>query len=202
MHNLTDSFISKEVVDSAAAHGFTIEVTIDESADSPRHCGVSSTFVGGTRGVGSGVCDEQLEPSMHGNCMQDAVINYARAKGLDVNDLMWHKVFSFGHGNIALSLQPFECRFDGGVGGFIFESKKAIREEFGVKRISSKVREKVERRLQLELEELSDWTNGEVYEVCLLDECGDVVSSCSNIFDYNNYIEDVARELILEAEPA
>ena len=202
MYDFSDSFISKEVVDLAAAHGFTIEVCQDELAENPRDCGVTSTYVGGTRGTGSGVCDEQLAPSEQGSCIEGAVINFANKKGLDVRDLLWFTVHTYEHTNIALSLTSFNDRFDGGIGGFIFESKAAIRKEFGVERISSKLKEKIRGRLQSELEELTRWANGEVYEVSLLDEDENVVISHSGVSDVGNTIEDTARELMLEVEPA
>lgn len=202
MYDFSDSFISEEVVNLAAAHGFTIEVYQDDLADNPRNCGVTSTYVGGTRGTGSGVCDEQLAPSEQGSCIEGAVINFAEKKGLDVSDLLWYTVHSFEHTNIALSLTSFNDRFDGGIGGFIFESKAAIRKEFDVKRISPKLKDKIRGRLQSELEELTRWANGEVYEVRLLDEDEDVVISRNGVSDVGNTIEDTARELILEAEPA
>ena len=202
MHNYSDNFINQEVSDMAAAHGYTIEVTQDEFAENPReHC-VTSTFVGGTRGTGSGVCDKQLPRSQHGNSIDEAVLNYANEQSLDINDMLWFTVYSFEHGNMALSLTPFNCRFDSGTGGFIYESKKAIREAFGVKRISTKLKEKIRSRMQSELEELSSWANGQVYSVAILDEDEDIITSCGSVFDRGNNIEDVARQLLLESIPA
>jgi hypothetical protein len=55
-------------------------------------------------------------------------------------------IYKFEHGGVAFSAGSFSCPWDSGFVGYIALSKATIRGEYGVKRISKKLREKVEAR--------------------------------------------------------
>lgn len=101
-------------------------------------------------------------------------------KALD-QDTIWLPVYAYEHGAImyrAAQSNPFHCKWDSGMVGLIYMTKVEVRNEYGVKRISPKLREQVLKRLRSEVEEWSSWANGEVYSFTIEDENGEFVDSC------------------------
>lgn len=72
-------------------------------------------------------------------------------------------VYCYQHGNIALNTSGFSCRWDSGLIGYIFASKKAIRENFNTKRCSQKIIEKALAIMDSEIRTLSHWASGDCY---------------------------------------
>ena len=58
---------------------------------------------------------------------------------IDEADIMWWPVYAYIHGNMVFCIKSFNSRCDSDLIGFIYESKKAVREKLGVKRISFKL---------------------------------------------------------------
>lgn len=105
------------------------------------------------------------------------------------------KVWMYDHSGIALRCgesNPFTCPFDSGLAGVIAVSKAAVRKEYSCKggRISPKVRERVEKVLAAEIEELEHYENGEVYCYEISDENGEVIESCGGYLDEDDAIKD------------
>ena len=78
-------------------------------------------------------------------------------------DTIWLPVYRYSHGNIALRTTPFSCPWDSGLTGYIYESKSSVRDEFGVKRISPKLRALIEDRLRTEVAVFGAYCNGDVF---------------------------------------
>lgn len=72
-------------------------------------------------------------------------------------------MYMYDHSGITIRTTPFECRWDSGQIGFIIASGKKIREEFGVKRISPKLKAKVTKLLEAEVEVYNQYVTGDVY---------------------------------------
>ena len=195
MSYLTDSFVSDETKSLAESHGYIITVEPTEGAMKPRSsgfCDTTSTLVTGSR---SGLGDESIQ--QRGRCIEEEVALYAKDKGLDIKDMLWRTVYKYEHGNIALSLNPYNDRFDSGILGFIFESKSALRAEFGVKRISSKLEETIVKRLTSELKMLEFWANNEVYDITIWDE--DIIVAEANHAYGSDDVGVLSAELLAEA---
>ena len=94
-------------------------------------------------------------------------------------------VYAYIHSGVALNTTGFSCPWDSGQSGFIYENKAEIRKEFGVKRISPKLRKQVENRMKAEIEVFSKYLNGEVYGFVIEDEQGEEVDSCWGFFGDN-----------------
>ena len=76
-------------------------------------------------------------------------------------------------------------------------TKDEVRAEYGCKRITKKVRDKVLQRLRSDVEVYSDWANGNVYAFLIEDEHGDVVDSCHGFI---GDVDECLSEGIAEAE--
>lgn len=90
--------------------------------------------------------------------------NFIKDKGYKLDGVIAYPVTKFEHGGISLSLgDNRSCPFDSCIAGFIYAEKEKIRKEFGVKRITAAIEEKVAQSFENELEVLTQYLNGEVY---------------------------------------
>lgn len=94
-------------------------------------------------------------------------------------------VYMFEHGNVILRTSSFSDKWDSGQVGYIFVSKEDVKKEYDVKRISKKLREKVESVLKSEIEVYSKYVNGDVIGFELLDNEGKQVDSCHGFYGYD-----------------
>lgn len=72
-------------------------------------------------------------------------------------------VYKYEHGGVAYNTSGFSCGWDSGQAGFIVISKEDIRKIYNVKRISSRLKERVLSILESEVEIFSQYANGDVY---------------------------------------
>lgn len=72
-------------------------------------------------------------------------------------------LFLYDHSGITMNTTGFLCPWDSGRVGFIVASAAVIREWYGVKRVTAKLRERVKASLIAEVEEYDAYLTGEVY---------------------------------------
>ena len=72
-------------------------------------------------------------------------------------------LYMYDHSGITIKTTPFDCRWDSGQIGFIYATRKAIRESYGVKLVTKKVKERVEQHLLVEVETYDQYVTGDVY---------------------------------------
>ena len=162
------------VVDEIEEGMPTIKVSYDVCAENPREYDNHSSKM---------VCKHKrydLGDDTFPNTRQDgeAIESWEEAEkeflyyeSLTAKDIISLPIYMYSHSNIALSTKPFSCNFDSGKVGFIYETKKSIREEFGVKRISPKLKQQILDRLHREVEVYGNYVNGDCY---ILDYDGEV----------------------------
>lgn len=124
--------------------------------------------------------------------------------GLNPRDVIAYPITEYEHGNIALSL-GYKQGWDYGVVGFVFVTKEKIRKEYGVKRVTKSILERVEACLESELDTLESWINGDVYgytiEQVTYDELGDEVEcehldSCWGFIGDEDYCKSEAESMV------
>lgn len=71
------------------------------------------------------------------------------------------RVYMFSHSGETFNTTGFDCPWDSGQVGFIFALKEAVREEYGVKRVTKRIIELVGKVLVAEIEDYDRWTRGE-----------------------------------------
>lgn len=86
-------------------------------------------------------------------------------------------VYMYDHSGITISTNAFNCRWDSGQVGWIYATREAIRENFGVQRVTKKQREQTEKQLIAEIKTLDDYLTGNVYGY-VYEEDGEQVESC------------------------
>ncbi len=72
-------------------------------------------------------------------------------------------LYMYDHSGITIKTTPFDCRWDSSRIGFIYATRKAIRESYGVKLVTKKVRERAEKHLLGEVETYDQFVTGDVY---------------------------------------
>lgn len=103
-------------------------------------------------------------------------------------------VYMYDHSGITLNTTGFSCPWDSGQVGFIFASAKKIRDEFGVKRISKKTRDRAIARLNGEVETYSHYLSGEVY--CFRIEGGEYDGeACGSFYGPNPFTNGMSDNI-------
>jgi hypothetical protein len=72
-------------------------------------------------------------------------------------------LYLYDHSGITMSTSPFSCPWDSGQVGWIYITREKIREEYGCKRISKKMIERVTGYLINEVKEYDQYLMGDVY---------------------------------------
>lgn len=84
-------------------------------------------------------------------------------------------LYVISHGGSFIRTTPYNDPWDSGQVGVIYATKEAIRESYGVKRISRKLKDRVEDHLRSEVEEYNDYLNGNcwgfTFEILRSDKC-------------------------------
>jgi len=96
----------------------------------------------------------------------------------------------YDHGGLSFYIGKPTAKWDNYLAGFIYVEAARIREEYGVKRISSKLRDKVENVLAGEIKDLDDFENGNVWGYTLYNKDGDMIDSCFG-FIGDSALEDI-----------
>ena len=91
-------------------------------------------------------------------------------------------LYLYDHSGITMRTSPFGCRWDSGQVGFILTNRETILSEFGGKIVTKKLKEKVSRILEGEVETYTQYLEGEIYGFQIVDEEGEVVDSCYGFY--------------------
>lgn len=95
-------------------------------------------------------------------------------------------LYLYDHSGITMKTSPFSCNWDSGQVGCIFVKKEKVREWYGVKTITKKVREKVIEHLNSEVKTYDNYLTGEVYGYIIEDNNGENLYSCYGFYGYNH----------------
>ena len=125
-------------------------------------------------------------------------------------------VYKYEHSGVALSTRndcyPFNDRWDSCLAGYIVALREDVVKEFGVKRISAKLKNKVAEILKSEVAAYNQWINGEVYGFkvfsgvdesvadCEIEEVGTEEDSCWGYYSIEDAINDALAYNLQETE--
>ena len=97
-------------------------------------------------------------------------------------DYIIMSLYLYDHSGITMSTTPFACGFDSGRVGFIWISLEQVRQDYGVQRISKKLRAKVIDILKSEVETYDMYLRGDVYRYTFTDPSGSELDSCGGFY--------------------
>lgn len=103
---------------------------------------------------------------------------------------VWVKVYMYSHSGDTISSTPFNCRWDSGVFGYLYASKKDILSTFGGNILTKKLKEKA-------ISEMENFINGvwcayiegECYGYKILDDNDEELDACWGYYGEDNAIE-------------
>jgi hypothetical protein len=164
-----------------------LKVLHDSSADSPREWD----------NLGTMVCfHNRYDLGDNHNYNSDDYNNWEEMKKAiekEENTAVILPLYLYDHSGISISTGAFSCRWDSGQIGFIFVSKEKALQEFGGKIVTAKLKEKLERILNGEVETYDQYVRGEVYGFQIVDEDDNHIDSC-----YGFYGTDFATNGMLD----
>jgi hypothetical protein len=102
-------------------------------------------------------------------------------------------LYLYDHSGITMRCSPFSCPWDSGQVGFIFITNEKIRSEYSCKRITSKIRQRVQQALIAEVSTYDDYLTGSVYGFIVKNEDGDELDSCWGFYGLD-YCKQEAHE--------
>ena len=157
-----------------------LKVVQDSSADSPRNWD----------NLGTMVCfHNRYDLGDNHNYNSDDYSGWEEMKKAIIkeeNTAVILPLYLYDHSGISISSSPFSCRWDSGQIGFIFVSKEKALEEFGGKIVTAKLKERIEKILEGEIETYRQYLEGEVYGFEIVDEDDDIVDSCYGFYGRNH----------------
>ena len=171
--------------------GFTITTSIDEYPENPRDCDTLGTMVcfHNRYHLGDNTPDYKEENYTSWDELKKDIL---KREG---NSIIC-PVYMYDHSGLAFSIEDFHnaalpqghAQFDSGQIGFMFVSKKKIREEYG--KAGKDEIKKAHDVLLAELEAYQKYANGEAYTFTVEDENGDVVDSATGFYDEDDALEE------------
>jgi hypothetical protein len=105
-------------------------------------------------------------------------------------------VHIYDHSGISISTSngyPYNCRWDSGTIGFAIVTKKAIRENWNIRRVTKEFIEQADRILEGEIKTLNDYISGNVYGFVHEDKDENHLDSC-----WGFYGDDLTTNGILD----
>ena len=109
-------------------------------------------------------------------------------------------VYRYEHGGVAYNTTGFSCPWDSGQVGWIVAYRDDVFKAWGFKRRTKRALATVLACLTAEVEELSQWANGDVYGYRIVDEgTGDVVDDCYGYYGHDA-VTEAARDAMTSIE--
>ena len=109
-------------------------------------------------------------------------------------------IYLFDHSGQSISTSPFSCSWDSGKVGYIYVDKKAVLLEFGGKKVTKKLKEKVLNILNGEVKTYNEYIEGNVYGFQVEDENENIIESCYGFygkdFKTNGMLEHIDFKLL------
>ena len=164
-----------------------LKIDYSESTDSPRDWDNLGTICVSNR---CRYCNNEYEDTESLSwCNEDADLKTLERKGYIVLPLS-----VYDHSGVSIYIGGKCDAWDSGRLGWYIVSKDKVRKEYGVKRISKKLRERVEQILENEVETFNHYINGEVYSFTLYHN-GEEVDSCGGFYDSDNEHNGFIRDM-------
>ena len=119
-------------------------------------------------------------------------------------------IYMYDHSGITINCDGFACPWDSGQVGYIYVSRKKLKDEYGVKRISSVMLERAEKALRREVNVMNQYITGDVYGFQVIkryldnnnDVKEDIIDSCSGFygenFKENGMMEYIDTDLLID----
>lgn len=193
----------RDIVETLKHKGYDINVYQDECSESPREWDNLGTMICSHGKYVLG--DEKLEN--YGRSFEEDFYQYIQEKYsiVDFDDeqtfldncsgeltekgdkkgkqwvdknIIVLRLYLYDHSNITMKTSPFSCQWDSGQVGYIYVDYATIKKEYGVKKVTKKLIEKVKNLLNSEVKIYDDYIKGSIYGYMIEDEEGNETDGC------------------------
>lgn len=117
-------------------------------------------------------------------------------KFLKKENAIYFPLYLYDHSGITMSTTPFSCPWDSGQIGYIYVLPEDIKKEFSCKKITKKIKDKVIRILESEVEIYDQYLTGEVYGYQIIDKDNNEIDSCYGFYDNPKELMKECKHLI------
>jgi hypothetical protein len=171
-----------EAIETFENAGFMASLYHDENPESPREWDNLGHMVCWHRRTDLG--DEQVRPGEHADSLkgfENWLVQERKARVI-------LPIYIYEHSGITITaryevyLRYPDKQWDAGQVGYIYVTADDIRKEYGVKRISQKLKKKVAELLVCEVSAYDQYLTGDVYGYVVKDETGEHIDSCWGFF--------------------
>jgi hypothetical protein len=170
----------------------TLKVWRDDSTDSPRDDDNMGTMVCFHKRYTLGDKHDYRADDYNGwDDVEKTLLETDFAGGVSL------PLYLYDHSGITMNTTGFSCQWDSGQVGVIFASAAKIRENFMVKRITKKIRERALALLVSEVSVYDQFIRGDVYGYTITDDDGSHIDSCGGF-----YGDDPKENGMLDNSPA
>jgi len=144
-------YIREAIIEEFEHNGHRVRILQDENPDSPREWDNLGEIL-------------YLKKSQY--ILGDRGVSHEEIREVMDSDDIWIPVHAYIHSGVSISTRggyPYNDPWDGGMSGVIHVSKEKIKQEFGVNKITKKVRERAIKVLEGEIETYNQYFMGDVY---------------------------------------
>ena len=105
-------------------------------------------------------------------------------------------LYLYDHSGITISTSPFSCPWDSGQVGWVYMTRKQLKDCYGeFKRITPTLRKKVEGLIDAEVETYDQYLTGDVW-MYRIEKDGVTVDSCSGYYGDTDYVLSEAKSIV------
>ncbi|WP_299476413.1 hypothetical protein [uncultured Paracoccus sp.] len=168
-----------------AYQGHTIKIFHDPDAESPREWPNLGTLICWHRRYRLGNSHRFDSPEAFLRDLADVSdqsdLSMAQLRELAERKAIILPVFLYDHSGLTMNTIGFHCPWDSGQVGFVYVTLEAIRKEFGVKRVTKALRDKVADVLRDEIVSYDAYLAGRVYGY-VIERDGEELDACWGFF--------------------
>ncbi len=164
-----------------AHHGHTIKIYYDPDAESPQEWSNLGMLICWHRRYRLGDSHHYDSPEAFLRDLADV----SDQSDLSMNQMLERAerkavilpVFLYDHSGLAMNTIGFHCPWDSGQVGYIYVTLEAVRQEFGLKRVTKALREKAADILRGEIVSYDAYLGGRVYGY-VIEQDGEEIDAC------------------------
>ena len=137
--------------------------------------------------MGEGAFDRQMKKSKENERSSIGFV-YDLCANLDKKGIYALPILKYEHGLVNYYIGDSIDRWDGSIVGFAWKEKQALCEEYGVKKLTPKIKEIINSIIEGELKAYTNFANGEAYgfELYSREDGDDPIDSCYGFIGYDS----------------
>ena len=172
-----------DIIETIEYKGYNINIFASEYCESPREWDNLGEIVGYCKDYDIYDVENKFSGESGSNFGDFKL--YLESEDIKLKDVVYLPVYAYIHSGITISTGSFSCQWDSGQVGYIYATKKQIRENFMAKNVIKKLIDHTIKILESEIEMFDNYCTGSVYGFEIVKD-GEVIDSLSGFYGYDN----------------